>query len=39
MWCAMAIGTGEAIKAYCIKYANERTALANPSRIVKVLHS
>ena len=30
MWCAMAIGTGEAIKAYCIKYANERTAFGEP---------
>ncbi|WP_171063092.1 acyl-CoA dehydrogenase family protein [Acinetobacter sp. CIP 102637] len=30
MWCAMAIGTGEAIKAYCIKYANERTAFSEP---------
>lgn len=30
MWCAMAIGTEEAIKAYCIKYANERTAFGEP---------
>ncbi|MGJ8757612.1 acyl-CoA dehydrogenase family protein [Acinetobacter sp. HC8-3S] len=30
MWCAMAIGTCEAIKAYCIKYANERTAFGEP---------
>ena len=28
--CAMAIGTCEAIKAYCIKYANERTAFGEP---------
>ena len=30
MWCAMAIGTCEAIKTYCIKYANERTAFGEP---------
>ncbi|MEQ1349437.1 acyl-CoA dehydrogenase family protein [Acinetobacter junii] len=30
MWCAMAVGTCEAIKAYCIKYANERTAFGEP---------
>ena len=30
MWCAMAIGTCEAIKAYCIQYANERTAFGEP---------
>lgn len=30
MWCAMAVGTCEAIKAYCIKYANERTAFVEP---------
>ncbi|WP_171478263.1 acyl-CoA dehydrogenase family protein [Acinetobacter junii] len=30
MWCAMAVGTCETIKAYCIKYANERTAFGEP---------
>ncbi|USA48313.1 acyl-CoA dehydrogenase family protein [Acinetobacter sp. C26M] len=30
MWCAMAVGTCEAIKTYCIKYANERTAFGEP---------
>ncbi len=30
MWCAMAIGTCEAVKAYCIQYANERTAFGEP---------
>ncbi len=30
MWCAMAVGTCEAIKEYCIKYANERTAFGEP---------
>ena len=30
MWCAMAVGPCEAIKAYCIKYANERTAFGEP---------
>ena len=30
MWCAMAVGTREAVKAYCIKYANERTAFGEP---------
>ncbi len=30
MWCAMAVGTCDAIKAYCIKYANERTAFGEP---------
>ena len=30
MWCAMAVGTCEAIKAYCIQYANERTAFGEP---------
>jgi hypothetical protein len=39
MWCAMAVGTCEAVKAYCIKYANERTALVNLFLIVKVLLS
>ncbi|MBJ9985097.1 acyl-CoA dehydrogenase family protein [Acinetobacter sp. S40] len=30
MWCAMAVGTCEAVKAYCITYANERTAFGEP---------
>ncbi len=30
MWCAMAVGTCEAVKAYCIKNANERTAFGEP---------
>lgn len=30
MWCAMAIGTCEAVKAYCIQYANERVAFGEP---------
>lgn len=30
MWCAMAVGTAEAVKAYCIQYANERTAFGEP---------
>lgn len=30
MWCAMAIGTAEAVKAYCVKYANERIAFGEP---------
>lgn len=30
MWCAMAVGTCEAVKAYCIQYANERTAFGEP---------
>lgn len=30
MWCAMAVGTAEAIKEYSIKYANERTAFGEP---------
>uniref|UniRef100_UPI001292F5A6 acyl-CoA dehydrogenase family protein n=1 Tax=Acinetobacter baumannii TaxID=470 RepID=UPI001292F5A6 len=30
MWCAMAVGICEAVKAYCIKYANERTAFGEP---------
>ena len=30
MWCAMAIGTCDAIKTYCIQYANERTAFGEP---------
>ena len=30
MWCSMAVGTCEAIKKYCIEYANERTAFGEP---------
>ncbi|AYO54336.1 acyl-CoA dehydrogenase [Acinetobacter wuhouensis] len=30
MWCAMAVGTAEAVKEYSIKYANERTAFGEP---------
>lgn len=30
MWCAMAVGTCDAVKRYCIKYANERTAFGEP---------
>lgn len=30
MWCAMAVGTSEAVKNYCISYANERTAFGEP---------
>ncbi|MBU3848459.1 MAG: acyl-CoA dehydrogenase family protein [Candidatus Acinetobacter avistercoris] len=30
MWCAMAVGTAEAVKNYCIKYANERIAFGEP---------
>lgn len=30
MWGALAVGTCEAIKAYCIQYANERTAFGEP---------
>src|SRR5690606_41436889 len=30
MWCAMAVGTCEATKKYCIQYANERTAFGEP---------
>ena len=30
MWGAIAIGTSEAVKAYCIRYANERTAFGEP---------
>ncbi|OTG65070.1 acyl-CoA dehydrogenase [Acinetobacter silvestris] len=30
MWCAMAVGTCEAVKEYCIKYANERIAFGEP---------
>lgn len=30
MWCAMAVGTCEAVKKYCIQYANDRTAFGEP---------
>lgn len=30
MWCAMAVGTCQAVKQYCIQYANERTAFGEP---------
>lgn len=30
MWCAMAAGTCETVKKYCIQYANERTAFGEP---------
>lgn len=30
MWCAMAVGTCEAVKSYCITYANDRTAFGEP---------
>lgn len=30
MWCAMAVGTCEAVKKYCVQYANERTAFGEP---------
>ena len=30
MWCALALGTCEAVKRYCIQYANERTAFGEP---------
>lgn len=30
MWCAMAVGSCEAVKEYSIKYANERTAFGEP---------
>jgi alkylation response protein AidB-like acyl-CoA dehydrogenase len=30
IWCAMAVGTCEAVKAYCVQYANERTAFGEP---------
>jgi hypothetical protein len=30
MWCAMAVGTCEAVKKYCIQYANERIAFGEP---------
>ncbi|MDV2468236.1 acyl-CoA dehydrogenase family protein [Acinetobacter chinensis] len=30
MWCALAVGTCQAVKEYCVKYANERTAFGEP---------
>lgn len=30
MWCALALGCCEAVKHYCIDYANERTAFGEP---------
>ena len=30
MWCALAIGTCEAVKNYCVHYANERMAFGEP---------
>ncbi|WP_406613124.1 acyl-CoA dehydrogenase family protein [Acinetobacter schindleri] len=30
MWCALAVGTCEAVRKYCIQYANERTAFGEP---------
>jgi len=30
MWCAMAVGTCEAVKRYCIDYANDRIAFGEP---------
>lgn len=30
MWCALAVGCCEAVKSYCIDYANQRTAFAEP---------
>lgn len=30
MWCALAVGTCEAVKKYCIQYANDRTAFGEP---------
>ncbi|WP_286832729.1 MULTISPECIES: acyl-CoA dehydrogenase family protein [Acinetobacter] len=30
MWCTMAVGTCEAVRKYCIQYANERTAFGEP---------
>ena len=30
VWCAMAVGCCEAVKAYCIDYANQRTAFGEP---------
>ncbi|KAF7275648.1 hypothetical protein GWI33_011464, partial [Rhynchophorus ferrugineus] len=30
MWCAMTVGTAEAVKNYCVTYANERVAFGEP---------
>ena len=30
MWCAMAVGTCEAVKKYCVQYANDRIAFSEP---------
>lgn len=30
MWCAMAVGTCEAVKKYCVQYANDRIAFGEP---------
>lgn len=30
MWCALAVGCCEAVKKYCIDYANQRTAFSEP---------
>lgn len=30
MWCALAVGCCEAVKRYCIDYANQRTAFSEP---------
>lgn len=30
MWCALAVGCAQAVKAYCIEYANERFAFGEP---------
>lgn len=30
MWCAISVGTCEAVKTYCIKYVNERVAFGEP---------
>lgn len=30
MWCALAVGCAEAVKAYCIEYANARIAFGEP---------
>lgn len=30
MWCSLAVGCCEAVKSYCIDYANQRTAFAEP---------
>ncbi len=30
MWCALAVGTCEAVKSYCVDYANDRIAFGEP---------